>query len=188
MIVPAYLAADNPRAQSGQSGDEAGWEHARGLVVEAIDRDGTFLDVGCASGHLMETTREWATARGFEVEPYGVDLSPDLAALARARLPQWADRIWVGNGIDWQPPRRFDFVHLQELSYVPESRRRELVEHLLRDVCEPSGRLILGPANEVAGAWETAELMESWGYEIAGRAERPKNDQVMRRVLWLESG
>jgi SAM-dependent methyltransferase len=187
LIVPAYLAADNPRAQSGNSGDEAGWEHARGLVVEAIDRDGTFLDVGCASGHLMETTRDWATARGFDVEPYGLDLSPELAELARTRLPQWADRIWVGNALDWDPPRRFDFVHLQELGYVPDRRRPDLVEHLLGEVCEPGGRLILGPANELAGEWATARLVESWGYEIAGRAERPKNAQVTRRAFWIDA-
>src|SRR5256885_1786286 len=59
-ITPHYLGGDNPRAQSGHSGDEAHWEHARSLVVDAIDRDGTFLDVGCASGHLMECVNRWA--------------------------------------------------------------------------------------------------------------------------------
>jgi hypothetical protein len=31
------------------------------------------------------------------VEPYGVDISPALAELARRRLPRWADRIWTGQ-------------------------------------------------------------------------------------------
>ncbi|MSR82653.1 MAG: hypothetical protein EXS58_06965 [Candidatus Latescibacteria bacterium] len=52
VITPAYLAGDNPRSQSGHSGDEAHWLQARSLVAEAMDRDGAFLDVGCASGAL----------------------------------------------------------------------------------------------------------------------------------------
>lgn len=135
----------------------------------------------------METTREWAAARGFDVEPYGLDLSPELADLARSRLPIWADRIWVGNALDWTPPRRFGFVHLQELTYVPAPRRRRLVEHLLRDVCGPGGRLIVGPSNEPAGEWTAARFVESWGYEIAGRAERPKSGEVMRRAFWVDA-
>ena len=186
LIVPAYLAADNPRAQSGQSGDEAGWEAARGLIVEAIDRDGTFLDVGCANGHLMETTRAWCARRGLAIEPYGVDLSPELAELARSRLPQWADRIWVGNALTWEPPRRFDFVHLQQLDYVPPGRRRELVAHLLDRVCEPGGRLILGPFNELVEHRALEHEVASWGHAIIGRAERPKDDLVARRVFWID--
>jgi SAM-dependent methyltransferase len=189
LIVPAYLAADNPRAQSGQSGDEAGWEDARSLIVEAIGRDGTFLDVGCANGHLMETVREWAAHRGIEIEPYGVDLSPELAALARRRLPRWADRIWVGNGLTWQPPFRFDFVHLQQLDYVPPLRRRELVAHLLDRVCTAGGRLIVGSFNEPRESRATEAEIASYGYAIAGRAERdhPRDARVTRRVLWIDA-
>src|SRR5215813_10608495 len=72
VITPAYLAGDNPRAQSGQSGDEAHWEQARSHIADAIHRDGTFLDVGCASGYLMECLPRWAKARGCAVEPYGL--------------------------------------------------------------------------------------------------------------------
>lgn len=50
VITPAYLAAGNPRAQSGHSGDDAHWTQARGLIADAIERSGTFLDVGCAGG------------------------------------------------------------------------------------------------------------------------------------------
>jgi SAM-dependent methyltransferase len=116
-----------------------------------------------------------------------MDLSPELAELARRRLPQWPDRIWVGNALTWEPPRRFDFVHLQQLDYVPPPRHRELIEHLLRRVCAPGGRLILGSFNERAERRETEELAASWGYEIAGRAERPKSERVVRRVFWIDA-
>jgi len=99
VITPAYLAGDNPRAQSGHSGDDAHWTQARSLIAEAVDRDGMFLDVGCASGYLMECLERWTRERGLAIAPYGLDIAPELADLARRRLPHWADRIFVGNAI-----------------------------------------------------------------------------------------
>ena len=60
----------------------------------------------------MESVAAWCAERGLAIEPYGVDISPALAELARRRLPQWADRIWVGNAVNWRPPgaMRFDYV------------------------------------------------------------------------------
>jgi 2-polyprenyl-3-methyl-5-hydroxy-6-metoxy-1,4-benzoquinol methylase len=70
--------------------DEAtGWRLQRGHIVRATDREGTFLDVGCANGLLMESVVEWADHR---IEPYGLDIAPRLVELARERLPHWADR------------------------------------------------------------------------------------------------
>ncbi|MCB9687400.1 MAG: hypothetical protein H6738_03840 [Alphaproteobacteria bacterium] len=57
-ITPRYLAADTPWAQSGRSGDAASFERARSLLADAM-LPGTFLDVGCASGYLMECMARW---------------------------------------------------------------------------------------------------------------------------------
>lgn len=191
VITPAYLAADNPRAQSGHSGDDAHWMRARGLIADAIDRDGTFLDVGCASGYLMECLEHWAHERGFAIEPYGLDIAPELADLARRRLPHWADRIYVGNAIDWEPPTRFDYVRTG-LEYVPIRRRKDLIERLLRDMVAPGGRLILGANKEektverVEPWWE--DDVAGWGFTIAGRSERPhyRDDRFLYRVFWID--
>ncbi len=198
VITPAYLAGNNPRAQSGHSGDEAHWEHARSLVVDAIDRNGAFLDIGCASGHLMECVQRWAAKRGFVVEPYGLDIAPELAELARHRLPQWADRIFVGNALYWEPAVRFDFVRTG-LEYVPTRRQRDLINHLLRKVVAPGGRLIVGtcneeregvrvgPSQEMAVASETT--VASWGFTIAGRSERRHyhDERLLYRVFWIDA-
>ena len=191
LVVPAYLRAETPYGGSGHSGDAARWEQARRHIVEAIHRSGTFLDVGCANGLLMESVREWAAAEGLEVDPYGLDLSPELAELARRRLPHWADRIYVGNALGWRPPRRFDFVRTG-LEYVPPHRRGELLGHLLREVVAPGGRLIVGSFNEEREATRRtpsqAEAVAALGFRVAGVVERPHPDRrVVRRVLWIDA-
>jgi len=183
MIVPAYLAADNPRAQSGHSGDEGEWEAARRHILSAVDGPGTFLDVGCANGHLMETLTAWAAEDGVRIESYGVDISPELVALARRRLPQWARRIWVGNALTWQPPIRFDYVRTG-LEYAPPGRRGTLVSHLLRRVARR--RLIIGSFNEEPDDPTTERELAALGFAVAGRSEMPHRDpRVVRRVLWI---
>jgi SAM-dependent methyltransferase len=180
-LVPAYLGAATPQGGSGHSGTAADWEYSRGIVAEAIHRPGTFLDIGCANGLLMESVARWTSA-----EPYGLDISPELAALARARYPQWAERIWVGNALGFQPASRFDFVRTG-LEYVPPPRRRELVAWLLAHVVAPGGRLIVGKHNEEREVRRTeAELA---GFAIAGRAERPhrSDPRICYRVLWIDS-
>src|SRR5256885_4421623 len=105
VMTPAYLSSDNPRGQSGYSGDDARWTRARSLIADAIDRAGAFLDVGCASGYLIESMQRWCAEKGIAIEPFGLDISPELADLARRRLPQWADRIYTDNALDWRPTR-----------------------------------------------------------------------------------
>ena len=110
VITHAYLAADTPWGQSGKSGDEWSWTHGRSLICDAIHKDGSFLDVGCANGYLMESIHKWSAERGRRVEPYGLDISPELADLARSRLPAWSERVHTGNVLTWPPTQRFDFV------------------------------------------------------------------------------
>lgn len=185
VITPAYLAAETPWGQSGKTGDAATWERARSLIVEAM-RPGAFLDVGCASGYLMECMAAWCAARGMACEPYGLDIAPELASLARARLPRWSDRIFVGNALDWQPPRRFDVVRTG-LEYVPARRRRELVDHLLDDVVADGGRLIIGVFNEEREVRETERTLRAWGFAVAGAHERLHMDpRLAYRIVWID--
>jgi SAM-dependent methyltransferase len=187
IVVPAYLAGETPWQQSGKSGDLASWERGRRPIMAAIDRDGTFLDVGCANGFLMECVREWGAEEGRDVEPYGLEISPELAALARGRLTRWADRIFVGNAATWIPPRRFDYVRTG-LDYVPPTRRSELMHHLLANVVSPGGRLIVGVFNEEKDKRRTEEKVASWGHEIAGRVDAEHRDaRVAYRVIWIDA-
>jgi SAM-dependent methyltransferase len=161
-----YLASDDPRRQSGFGGDEARWEAARRPTARAIDRPGSFLDVGCANGYLLESLVRWSP---HPLEPYGLDFSPRLVAVARARLPQWANRFFVGDALEWEPelPQRFDFVRT-ELVYAPEERWRELVNRLLERVVAPGGRLIVcgyGSPRRGVAAHPVRRIVREWGCE-----------------------
>ena len=178
LVVPAYLSAETPEAGSGSSRDAGGWEYARSLVADALRSGQSFLDVGCANGHLMECMAVWAG-----VEPYGLDISPELAELARRRLPQWAERIWVGNAAEWKPPRRFDAIRTG-FDYVPTDRRRHLVEHLLR-FCD---QLIVGVHNEERDSAGFEDEVASWGFEISGRSVRDHpHPRLVYKVFWIDA-
>jgi uncharacterized protein len=152
-----YLASGTPYGESGKGGGGADWEEGRRPIVRAVDRSGTFLDIGCANGLLMESIVRWSEHR---VEPYGLDFAPRLAELARRRLPQWADRVFVGDARTWEPPRRFDFVRT-ELVYVDEDERPAFVRRLLGRFLEADGRLIVcGYGGDPVG-----EPLREWGHE-----------------------
>lgn len=187
IVEPAYLAATTEQMGSGHSGRREEWEQSRGLVMEAIDGPGTFLDVGCVNGLLMASVRQWARDRGLAVEPYGVEISPRLADLARQRYPQWRDRIWAANADGWRPPRRFRFVRTG-LEYVPAPRREGYVRHLLEHVVEPGGRLIVGKNNEDRGESQTARSLSAWGWAGVREERRPHaHPGVEISVVWLDN-
>lgn len=93
LLEPAYLRATTPEGGSGFGREPEQWRARRSMVVEALHKDGTFLDVGCANGLLMESVRRWAAERGRVVEPHGVDFAPRLVALARRRLGDLVRRL-----------------------------------------------------------------------------------------------
>jgi SAM-dependent methyltransferase len=188
VIGDAYLASDDPRLQSGKAGDEVAWRWSRELILDALPkqtRSCRVLDVGCANGYLMESLERWGRERGIQVEPYGLDISWRLAALARRRLPAWADRIEVGNVLEHVPPRRYDLVHTA-LDYVPPARRRESLERLLTEFVTPGGRVVLRPERTSPGAPDLAQQVEALGLPVAGVIEqRHPTSGALRRSVWL---
>ena len=181
LIVPAYVTAGTPWAGSGKGGTAEDWEYARSHIAHAIDRDGSFLDIGCANGYLLECLPRWTP---YTIERFGLDIAPELIALARRRLPELAGRMWAGNALHWEPPHRFTYVRTG-LEYVPRNRRRQLVERLL-GWCD---RLIIGTFNEESHARPTEEVVQSWGLQIAGRSERANRGKpgIDYRVLWIDA-
>jgi hypothetical protein len=172
-----YLRSDDPRAQSGFHGSAERWEAARRPIVEALDAGGSFLDVGCANGLLMESVAEWAP---FTIEPYGIDFAPGLVERARRRLPQWADRIWLGDVRSWTPPFRFDFVHSRlELGAIEE------VLALGRRTIFSSDGSFRRPESPKAEA--VGDRLRERGLRVAGELYRRSDEHLVEiAVAWVD--
>jgi len=180
LLEEHYLRAPTPEGQSGKIGDAADWELSRRLVIRPAHHDGAFLDLGCANGLLMESVHRWAAEEGRRLDPYGLDASERLAALARERLPHWRDRIFVGDALTWRPPRRFDFVHTM-VDLVPPHRRPEWLRRVLREIVAPGGRLIV---RDYLGI---GDELRSWGLPVAGTTVQERGTRRAQEAAWLDA-
>jgi SAM-dependent methyltransferase len=197
LLEDSYVSADergDVLGGSGSSGDMVKWEARRRVIASAFDRSGTWLDVGCANGLLMETLAAWVADKGHRIEPYGLDLSERIAERARKRLPHWAARIWTGNVMEFEPSIRFDYVTALADS-VPIERRPALVRRLARLYLKPGGRLILSCYGYGAfllgrplAAESAAAILSAAGFEPNGEAEARDvlTGAVKTRVAWTD--
>lgn len=173
-IAEHYLAEPgNPYRESGRSSGAARWEETRRCLADAVDRDGDFLDVGCANGLLLETLMTWCLEKGVSLTPHGIDFVPELVELARARHPAHRDNFAVANAWDWRPRRRYDYVRLSvEIVRAPD--RAELVRRTLERAVAPGGRLI---ATHYRGEGEepvdVAALLRELGQRVGDTRRAP---------------
>ena len=143
LLEDAYVAAGaGPGGSGSRDLSEGAWRAKRQHLAVPMDGDGTWLDVGCANGHLLATLPRWAAERGVTIEPHGLELLPRVAELARSLHPQLAGPIWTGSVMSWTPSRRFRYVTVLD-DAVPPDRLDVLVARLLRDVVDPGGRVIV---------------------------------------------
>ena len=165
-VAAFYLSdPDNRYRQSGRSSRADRWVETRRCIADAVDTDGSFLDVGCANGLLLETLGEWLGESGIAIEACGVDFIADLVELAAERIP--SGQFWVANAWPWEPPRRFDYVRTN-LEYVLPEDRRKFVLHQL-DWVTPGGRLILCHyCDRGATQIDTASFLRKLGMAVAG--------------------
>jgi SAM-dependent methyltransferase len=137
-----YLSSDEPWKQSGFSGPLERWVACRKPIADCVDSSGSFLDIGCANGYLLESVLGWTKHRGISIVPYGIDLSQRLVELARERLTEYRNNICVGNGLLWDPPRKFDYVRT-ELCYVPDEFQKKFVIRLVDEFLSKNGKLLV---------------------------------------------
>jgi SAM-dependent methyltransferase len=198
LLEDAYVSADERGdvfGGSGSTGDMTSWAAKRRVIASAFDREGSWLDVGCANGLLMETLTAWVAESGYRIEPYGLELSERIAERARKRLPHWATRIWTGNVMKFEPPIRFDYVTAL-VDAVPIQSRGALLRRIARLYLKPGGRLILScyrpgafligkPALEAESA---SEILRAEGFEPVGEAEvrDPVTGAPKVRVAWVD--
>lgn len=186
-----YLKSDDPLLQSGYDGGAKRWKEERGPIIEAVDRDGTFMDVGCANGYLLESLGAWSTLeKRWHLIPYGVDINPGLIVEAMRRWSGIADHFWVANGWKFAPPLKFDFVY-STTACVPESYLPVYVARLMDRYVKPGGRLIMGSYGSKAKRIEPlniGELLDDYDFPVAGTMQGGKmrdHNGPVTRFAWL---
>ncbi len=183
----AYLQHAEPWRQSGFSGPEERWTALRKPIADCIEKSGTFLDIGCANGYLLECLMKLTAARGLSIIPYGLDLSEKLVELAKKRLPEFRNNLYVGNGWDWKNPRRFDYVRT-ELVYVPDHLQKVYVQRIMNEYLENDGVLLVAeyrssndPADE---PWIDTKL-GGWGFKTARKISGFDDGKELTRIVVL---
>ncbi len=141
-------------------------DQLHGLVQERRPGSRSLLDVGCGTGrHLAELQHRYDVA--------GLDLDPNLLAMARERLPDAP--LHHGDMTAFDLSRRFDVVTclFSSIAYVRtldnmRSAIRRMAEHL-----EPGGLLLVEPWFSVDTYWtntitanhlDDPDLKISWMY------------------------
>jgi SAM-dependent methyltransferase len=166
-LETAYIASPTAWQQSGKSGTFEDWTRLRIANIAPVERSGTYLDIGCANGYLLECLVAWAKLKGLKITPHGLDYSAKLVDLARQRL-QSSGNIYWGNAWDWTPLQSFDYVRT-ELDYVPYNYRQPFVERLLAEFVAPGGRLIISQyrsrRDDLSQDWINPEL-EGYGLRV----------------------
>ncbi len=181
-----YLRHEDPIRQSGFGGGPERWRAERTPILDAIDRDGDLLDVGCANGYLLECLVEWARDRGRTIVPHGVDISEKLIAIAERRLALHAANLWVANAWDWRPPRQYRFVYAL-LDSVPNELMGAYARRLFDRCVEPGGRLIAGHYGSLSrgeAPLDVAVLLQSGGLTVAGTAQG--GHPAITRFAWTD--
>jgi hypothetical protein len=184
-LEAAYLDSDDPVVQSGFSGGRERWIAERSPLVEAINRDGDFLDVGCANGLLAADVVEWAASAGYRIEPHGVDLGSTLVALASKRLHQHAHNFTAADAWQWRPTQRWTYVYSM-LDLTPEDLRCEWLHRLFGWV-EDGGRLIVGSygsRSRKEPPVQVAEVLSRCGFTVSG--ESWGGHGPITRFAWAE--
>jgi hypothetical protein len=189
LLEESYLRARTGPGDSGCGRDELGWERRRRPLVEAFDRGGAWLDVGCANGYLLETLPTWVARRGFRLDPFGLELIPSVADLARTRLPHLAERIYTGDVMAWEPPQRWSFVTVLT-DAVPPGGLAGLVHRLLERFAEQGGRVIVssyGSSKRGEPAEALPGRLVAAGFEVVGSAQALVSGIIVTQTAWIDN-
>ncbi|MCW6160448.1 MAG: class I SAM-dependent methyltransferase [Candidatus Micrarchaeales archaeon] len=162
------------------------WEKRRSFIADAIKKDGTILDIGCANGLLLRSLQEWSEHR---LVPFGIDIEPKSIEKAKALFPANANNFVLlpieeldkigEKGL----PDKFDFIYWHVWDSVSfeggeEKWVKSAVEHMLK-----GGRLILGFYDSRESNSEKIETLESLGFKIDGVEINKSGEEI---ICWID--
>ena len=188
-VFTTYLQHREPWQQSGFSGPQERWAACRRPIADCVEDLGAFLDIGCANGYLLECILHWTQERNLSIAPFGLDLSPRLVELAKERLPNYRENLFVGNPWDWQSPITFDYIRT-ELVYVPDALQRQYIGNIFRRILSSRGKLLVTEylsTKDPLSRPTVGDRLEAWGHKIRKQVSGYWEGKEMTRVMVLES-
>ncbi len=190
IYADTYLLHTEPWKQSGFSGPEERWTEGRKPIANCIDTSGSFLDLGCANGYLLECVMKWNKARGLTTVPYGLDVSNGLIKLAESRIPEFKSHLFVGNAWTWIPPLKFDYVRT-ELAYVPDYLHVNFINRLLNNFLTDDGRLLVAEYRSKNASNDEIwidERLTNWEFDVNFIQSGYWKGQELTRIAVLSMG
>ena len=179
----AYMARKEPWEQSGHGGDALSYRFKKMMILEAVYRPGTFLDIGSANGYLVSCLYSWIGNTFPDMKFYGLEISEELTQLSRKLWPDLKDNFYIGNVFKWKPEQKFDYVYTMIMPEIPENLRKYFMSLLFSDYVKKNGRLILGEA----GIDKYEKEIIQMGYNITGCCEKTVNDGRTKRIIWIDN-
>lgn len=162
------------------------WEKRRAFIADAIKKDGTILDVGCANGFLLRSLQEWSEHR---LVPFGIDIEPRSIEQAKSLFPANANNfilLPIENISDIGSkglPEKFDFVYWHVWDSVLFEQGEEKWVRYAFDRVMKGGRLILGFYDSRESNSERIEKLESIGIKIDGIEINKNGEEV---ICWMD--
>lgn len=108
------------------------FETERRFLTRIMPDVASVLDVGCASGRLLELLHQYKPSLDFD----GIDIVPDSIELAKQLYPR--SRFWCGNALQVDPGRTYDLVNATGVC-----QHEPRFEDLIRRMWDWSGRYML---------------------------------------------
>lgn len=186
-IEESYLKYPEPWKQAGFTLDEAAWIACRKPLAECIDKSGSFLDISCSNGYLLECLIKWTAEKGLSLTPYGIDLSAKLIEVAKTRLTKYAGNFFVGSATKWTSPVKFDFIRT-ELGYVLDESQEKFLYTLTNNFLAADGKLIITEyrslKQNVKEPWSTDKIV-NWDFDLVTQKSAIYERREMLRALVL---
>ncbi len=165
------------------------WKKERSPIVQAINKDGTILDIGCANGFLLRCLQAWSP---HKLDPYGIDIEGDRINEAKELFKTEPNHFvkasirqldYLENG---GLPDQYDFVYWNVWDNKDFNDQLEIdwLEATLRRV-KPDGRLILGfyDSDKTKNVDRVDRLIEL-GYKISSQ---DINDLETKEIfIWID--
>lgn len=135
LVEGSHFYADHP---------SIAWERARKFIANALHKDGTVLDIGCANGFLSKSLESWSNHKHTS---YGIDIVSEDIEKAQKLFPNTPDHFkeysfkeYISQSPDGFPAT-FDFIYCCGFDgcYITKDDLDTLLGRI-----PPHGRLLLG--------------------------------------------